>query len=99
MVATTSWRPVCFSSDSSFAPSACSCAGSSRSEASATRPESVGNRSEENTSELQSLMRISYAVFCWKNKKNNTTMTKSSELLLQDDTTTESALAKHSHMN
>src|SRR3546814_2444995 len=28
-------------------------------------------RSEEHTSELQSLMRISYAVFCWK-KKNNT---------------------------
>src|SRR3546814_5367484 len=25
-------------------------------------------RSEENTSELQSLMRISYAVFCWKKK-------------------------------
>src|SRR3546814_2879713 len=29
-------------------------------------------RSEEHTSELQSLMRISYAVFCWK-KKNNLT--------------------------
>src|SRR3546814_8663731 len=29
-------------------------------------------RSEEHTSELQSLMRISYAVFCL-NKKNNTT--------------------------
>src|SRR3546814_8403096 len=29
------------------------------------------NRSEEHTSELQSLMRISYAVFCLK-KKNNT---------------------------
>src|SRR3546814_10608879 len=27
-------------------------------------------RSEEHTSELQSLMRISYAVFCLKNKKN-----------------------------
>src|SRR3546814_3377602 len=26
-------------------------------------------RSEEHTSELQSLMRISYAVFCWKQKK------------------------------
>src|SRR3546814_1939747 len=25
-----------------------------------------GGRSEEHTSELQSLMRISYAVFCWK---------------------------------
>src|SRR3546814_1469244 len=33
-------------------------------------------RSEEHTSELQSLMRISYAVFCWKKKKqpsNNNT--------------------------
>src|SRR3546814_5634720 len=28
-------------------------------------------RSEEHTSELQSLMRISYAVFCLKNKKAN----------------------------
>src|SRR3546814_3181368 len=28
-----------------------------------------GLRSEEHTSELQSLMRISYAVFCLKNKK------------------------------
>src|SRR3546814_1353916 len=26
------------------------------------------SRSEEHTSELQSLMRISYAVFCWKKK-------------------------------
>src|SRR3546814_8190192 len=30
-------------------------------------------RSEEHTSELQSLMRISYAVFCLKNKKHNHT--------------------------
>src|SRR3546814_5853943 len=34
--------------------------------------EETGERSEEHTSELQSLMRISYAVFCL-NKKNNTT--------------------------
>src|SRR3546814_6996302 len=35
-------------------------------------------RSEEHTSELQSLMRISYAVFCLKKKKNkkNQTMTQ-----------------------
>src|SRR3546814_2765264 len=31
---------------------------------------SAGGRSEEHTSELQSLMRISYAVFCVKKKKN-----------------------------
>src|SRR3546814_9324631 len=30
-------------------------------------------RSEEHTSELQSLMRISYAVFCLKKKKTDTT--------------------------
>src|SRR3546814_7612934 len=30
----------------------------------------VRRRSEEHTSELQSLMRISYAVFCLKKKKN-----------------------------
>src|SRR3546814_2040410 len=31
----------------------------------------LGGRSEEHTSELQSLMRISYAVFCLKKKKTN----------------------------
>src|SRR3546814_7147639 len=34
---------------------------------------STANRSEEHTSELQSLMRISYAVFCLKKKKKTTT--------------------------
>src|SRR3546814_10385161 len=34
-------------------------------------------RSEEHTSELQSLMRISYAVFCLKKKIKNRTQTKS----------------------
>src|SRR3546814_1889557 len=34
----------------------------------------IMHRSEEHTSELQSLMRISYAVFCWK-KKTNTSHT------------------------
>src|SRR3546814_4529314 len=33
-----------------------------------------GLRSEEHTSELQSLMRISYAVFCLKKKKKTTTL-------------------------
>src|SRR3546814_8445849 len=37
-----------------------------------------GRRSEEHTSELQSLMRISYAVFCLKTKKK----TKSTGLTL-----------------
>src|SRR3546814_6619262 len=35
----------------------------------------VGMRSEEHTSELQSLMRISYAVFCLKKKKNHKIIT------------------------
>src|SRR3546814_3208638 len=34
-----------------------------------TGPTGSGKRSEEHTSELQSLMRISYAVFCLKKKK------------------------------
>src|SRR3546814_10682061 len=33
----------------------------------------AARRSEEHTSELQSLMRLSYAVFCLKNKKNSYT--------------------------
>src|SRR3546814_5820122 len=37
----------------------------------ATAPKDGKSRSEEHTSELQSLMRISYAVFCLK-KKNHT---------------------------
>src|SRR3546814_10376040 len=37
------------------------------------RDERGGIRSEEHTSELQSLMRISYAVFCLKKKKTKTT--------------------------
>src|SRR3546814_3898093 len=36
-------------------------------------PQRQVGRSEEHTSELQSLMRISYAVFCLKKKKNTTT--------------------------
>src|SRR3546814_7595283 len=35
----------------------------------------IAPRSEEHTSELQSLMRISYAVFCLKKKKSRHTMT------------------------
>src|SRR3546814_4970838 len=43
-------------------------------------------RSEEHTSELQSLMRISYAVFCLKKKKKETkdTTTNITHLLLQN---------------
>src|SRR3546814_6871857 len=45
-------------------------------------------RSEEHTSELQSLMRISYAVFCLKKKKTNS----------QDTHITHSKQPFHKHM-
>src|SRR3546814_6222161 len=38
--------------------------------------EDPADRSEEHTSELQSLMRISYAVFCLKKKKQTKTAVK-----------------------
>src|SRR3546814_10225021 len=41
-------------------------------------PAGVESRSEEHTSELQSLMRISYAVFCLK-KKTQTTKTRTAQ--------------------
>src|SRR3546814_10232969 len=40
------------------------------------RPAAGHGRSEEHTSELQSLMRISYAVFCLKKKKQTTNTTE-----------------------
>src|SRR3546814_8741506 len=60
-------------------------------------------RSEEHTSELQSLMRISYAVFCLKKKKNkksmrnknkNTIQTLTSTITYNDHTTT---IITHTH--
>src|SRR3546814_7147337 len=42
----------------------------------ASGPSHPAMRSEEHTSELQSLMRISYAVFCWKNKTTHKTERK-----------------------
>src|SRR3546814_9791515 len=42
-------------------------------------PEERDFRSEEHTSELQSLMRTSYAVFCLKNKNNLTETNKSND--------------------
>src|SRR3546814_10784170 len=44
-------------------------------------------RSEEHTSELQSLMRISYAVFCLKKKKINYTMSLTTITILNNSTT------------
>src|SRR3546814_9219407 len=57
-------------------PSGTSATGG-RAPAAADRPAIGGfGRSEEHTSELQSLMRISYAVFCLKKKKNKDTNKK-----------------------
>src|SRR3546814_6239141 len=42
--------------------------------AAALSRETTHSRSEEHTSELQSLMRISYAVFCFKKNINNNRM-------------------------
>src|SRR3546814_6533492 len=42
-------------------------------------------RSEEHTSELQSLMRISYAVFCLKKKKNTTSKETVSQYKKQNE--------------
>src|SRR3546814_6290457 len=43
-------------------------------------------RSEEHTSELQSLMRISYAVFCLKKKKKKTKNTNNTQSCTKHDT-------------
>src|SRR3546814_2848845 len=42
----------------------------------------IGPRSEEHTSELQSLMRISYAVFCLKKKKKKKQITTDWQIIL-----------------
>src|SRR3546814_7914080 len=44
-------------------------------------------RSEEHTSELQSLMRISYAVFCLKKKKTKTPKSKQKSDTINDHNT------------
>src|SRR3546814_4517574 len=44
-------------------------------------------RSEEHTSELQSLMRISYAVFCLKKKNKNILLQNVTQIIAQTETT------------
>src|SRR3546814_3543589 len=51
-----------------------------------------GLRSEEHTSELQSLMRISYAVFCLKKKKSQSNINKS-----RTRNETKTQLTTHTH--
>src|SRR3546814_7371572 len=57
-------------------------------------PTSLDVRSEEHTSELQSLMRISYAVFCLKKKKNNHSK---NEIQLLHQTDNNPLLTIHTH--
>src|SRR3546814_4223743 len=52
----------------------------------ADRGERAAQRSEEHTSELQSLMRISYAVFCLKKKKRKNTVITHTKTLIKHTT-------------
>src|SRR3546814_1294857 len=52
-------------------------------------------RSEEHTSELQSLMRISYAVFCLKKKKQKQSYTPLSHTIHQHKTHSSSSLQRN----
>src|SRR3546814_9156692 len=55
----------------------------------------AARRSEEHTSELQSLMRISYAVFCLKKKNKNISQATSSNYATSTTTTTVTKQQKH----
>src|SRR3546814_7134580 len=57
------------------------------------RGSAVEQRSEEHTSELQSLMRISYAVFCLKKKKK--TETKQHKHITHTNTHNTAAVEQH----
>src|SRR3546814_3421732 len=54
-------------------------------------------RSEEHTSELQSLMRISYAVFCLKKKKINQTTHYSTDNQQQTKRSMNSSYLRYQH--
>src|SRR3546814_1403902 len=56
-----------------------------------------GGRSEEHTSELQSLMRISYAVFCLK--KKNTDIRSLINKMIKDHDATLYKHAPHTHQH
>src|SRR3546814_10733706 len=85
---TTLFRSACTYSGRPLTPRACASFGSSMmpnlvaTKACSRRP----LRSEEHTSELQSLMRISYAVFCLK-KKNTNRCNQHTKNIIQPHTT------------
>src|SRR3546814_1666173 len=68
-----------------------------RSAMSCDRNDSSRRRSEEHTSELQSLMRISYAVFCLKKKKKNQTTTNDN--IQQEEVTIISTIQTHNYLH
>src|SRR3546814_6736045 len=75
-LSSTSAAGTCTSGTGAGSDCCCAQAGAAKSNALALaasvkgwKMESMQSRSEEHTSELQSLMRISYAVFCLKKKK------------------------------
>src|SRR3546814_8981973 len=55
------------------------------------------SRSEEHTSELQSLMRISYAVFCLKKKKKNITIEEAENITKTINKKNKSKRSKHNN--
>src|SRR3546814_3491014 len=69
----------------SSAPPCRSSARSSAKLSTSARERRCSMRSEEHTSELQSLMRISYAVFCLKKKKTTDTITVCNEIIYADN--------------
>src|SRR3546814_5589579 len=73
---TTLFRSLADSSHSSSSSAAASSVLASRAAIAANTSSSAASfpRSEEHTSELQSLMRISYAVFCLKKKNTQQTI-------------------------
>src|SRR3546814_5043948 len=61
-----------------------------------TQSEPLNARSEEHTSELQSLMRISYAVFCLKKKKKSNVI-HVTLLMLHHAYSLDNTLLRHAH--
>src|SRR3546814_7404439 len=63
----------------------------------ATAELAIDRRSEEHTSELQSLMRISYAVFCLKNKINSSRINSIILMLPEIDRTNHPTTVLNTH--
>src|SRR3546814_3532429 len=77
--------------------SACASAGASFTPSPAMATLRPSFRSEEHTSELQSLMRISYAVFCLKKKKHLHKMTDKRSTHHTKETTIEHQPERHKY--